>query len=125
MPTYSRITINLSRKDELKIKKMAEEQGYKSLSAYCRDKLLADGAGAEEQTLDRITVETQIDQLTEQINKLRKFVIYNAKQTVWYGEANKNFTAEFFKEGFDAQRVAERLDKSSKSATDYMNTLFK
>lgn len=60
------VNIYLSGKDEIELKKAANAES-KSLSQFCREKILSDSA--EPDTLDRVTVEAQIDELKAQIRQ--------------------------------------------------------
>ena len=119
------ISIRLSDKDERMIKRLATAE-HKSLAEYCRDKILAENENDE--PLDRITIETKIEQLssslTSELKELRKMEYFLAKKSIWYGEANKNFTAEFFSEAFDRDRVVRTWNNSAEAASKEIERLF-
>lgn len=63
MAIYQRITINVSAEDDKLIKQAAKEGGYKSVSAFCRDKILNDTS--VNQQLNRVTIEDKLDKVND------------------------------------------------------------
>ena len=70
MAIYQRITINVSAEDDKLIKQAAKDGGYKSVSAFCRDKILNDTSINQE--LNKVTIEDKLDRVTKSNNNLEE-----------------------------------------------------
>ena len=90
MPTYSRLTINLSPSEEKQIKQTAKEQG-KSISMYCRVTLL----GNTEQPLSRASIESEIDKLKNEITRMNHNIMSLSKILLKQSKLNSELSNAF------------------------------
>ncbi len=117
------IGVRLSEKKEKEIRRLAHEEG-KSISEYCRDKILSDYHIDE--SLDRETVEEQIQSLKKEISYLYEATDFLIKKSIFYGEANRYFINDFFRISTkNNEFVAAAWDKAKKAAEEEVKNLFK
>lgn len=121
MPTYSRLTINLSPNEEKQIKQMAKEQG-KSISAYCRETLL----GGVEQPLNRVTIEYQIDKMKEEIRMMNDNILFLTKELLRQSKLNGELSNAFILLALngDEDKQLEVYETADKKADKYVNDMF-
>ncbi len=122
MPTYQRITVAVSPREQQEIKEEAQAEGL-SLSAYCKKKILEEKPA--EKPIDRISVEMEISELKKEINSMRKVTNFLLNRCVWYGEANKNFLVELFGTETTMNQVADAWERASEAANIETEKIFK
>ncbi len=123
MPTYQRISIAVSPQEQREIKLQAHEEG-KTISAYCKNKILSDYHINE--SLDRESVEEQIQALKKEISYLYDATDFLIKKAVWKTEADRHFMTSFFNAVTrNPQKVTEVWKQAEKSADEAVKNLFK
>lgn len=113
MPTYSRLTINLSPSEEMQVKQIAKEKG-KSVSAYCRGVLL----GEQEQPISRASVESEIDELKKAVEKVNKNIMILSRHILYKEDLNCNLLQSIIDSSIESDELKKMIYDESKNATD-------
>lgn len=120
MPIYSRITIAFSPAEEKEIKQAAKEQG-KSVSKYCREMLL----GNVEQPLNRVTIESEIDELRKSIDIVNKNMMILSKKILQDTQMSSNLVQGFFNVVIEDDETKYNIYKEAEEETkEYMSKIF-
>jgi len=93
MTTFRRISICLSSEDEAKIRRNAK--GYRSLSAYCRDKLMDELESSPQQEINRDNLEERIKALEDTQVKILEEILKTKKQVRQYSQRQMELMDEF------------------------------
>lgn len=120
MPTYSRISVAVSPKEEAEIKAKARENSL-SLSAYCKSRILE----PQEEPPSRVLLESEIEKLGNRVASLEKTLLEMSKGLFMQSRINSNLTMAFLHLALDDPK--EKYDiynEAEKDAEEFIAKLF-
>ena len=107
---------------ESKIMIRAKAKGL-TLSAYCKDVLIS---AKEEPKIDRLSVESELDEIKKSLNILNKNMMILSKEILQEVHMNSSLVTGFFSEAFkgkiDSLGIVKDAEKETK---DYISNIFK
>lgn len=117
------IAIRVSNEIEKKIKEKAQTEG-KSLSAYCKEVIL-EGHQEQEQPLNKITIESEIDQLRKSIDIVNKNMMILSKKILKDTQMSSNLVQGFFNVVIEDDETKYNIYKEAEEETkEYMSKIF-
>lgn len=120
MPTYSRISVAVSPAEEIQIKQQAKSKNL-SMSAYCKEKIM----GEQEQPLNRVTIESEIDELRKSIDRINKNMLALSKRILQDTQMSSNLVQGFFNEVIEDDQTKLTIYRAAEEETkEYMAKLF-
>lgn len=115
------IAIRVSNEIEKQIKEKAQTEG-KSLSAYCKEVILE---GHQEQLLNKITIESEIDQLRKSIDIVNKNMMILSKKILKDTQMSSNLVQGFFNVVIEDDETKYNIYKEAEEETkEYMSKIF-
>ena len=117
------IAIRVSNEIEKQIKEKAQTEG-KSLSAYCKEVIL-EGHQEQEQPLNKITIESEIDQLRKSIDIVNKNMMILSKKILQDTQMSSNLVQGFFNVVIEDDETKRTIYREAEEETkEYMERLF-
>ena len=117
------IAIRLSNEIEKQIKEKAQTEG-KSVSAYCKEVIL-EGHQEQEQPLNRVTIESEIDQLRKSIDIVNKNMMILSKKILQDTQMSSNLVQGFFNVVIEDDETKYNIYKEAEEETkEYMSKIF-
>lgn len=116
------IAIRVSNEIEKQIKEKAQTEG-KSLSAYCKEVIL-EGHQEQEQPLNKITIESEIDQLRKSIDIVNKNMMILSKKILQDTQMSSNLVQGFFNVVIEDDETKYNIYKEAEEETkEYMSKI--
>ena len=116
------IAIRLSNEIEKQIKEKAQTEG-KSVSAYCKEVIL-EGHQEQEQP-NRVTIESEIDELRKSIDRVNKNMLALSKRILQDTQMSSNLVQGFFNEVIEDDQTKLTIYRAAEEETkEYMERLF-
>lgn len=118
------IAIRVSNEIEKQIKEKAQTEG-KSLSAYCKEVIL-EGHQEQEQPLNRVTIESEIDELRKSLDTVNRNLMVLSKRILRDTQMSSNLVQGFFNVVIEDDETKQSIYREAEAETEqYMNRLFK
>lgn len=117
------IAIRVSNEIEKQIKEKAQTEG-KSLSAYCKEVIL-EGHQEQEQPLNRVTIESEIDELRKSLDRVNKNMLALSKRILQDTQMSSNLVQGFFNVVIEDDETKRTIYREAEEETkEYMDKLF-
>lgn len=117
------IAIRVSNEIEKQIKEKAQTEG-KSLSAYCKEVIL-EGHQEQEQPLNRVTIESEIDELRKSLDRVNKNMLALSKRILQDTQMSSNLVQGFFNVVIEDDETKRTIYREAEEETkEYMERLF-
>ncbi len=117
------IAIRVSNDIEKQIKEKASLEG-KSLSAYCKEVIL-EGHQEQEQPLNRVTIESEIDELRKSLDRVNKNMLALSKIILQDTQMSSNLVQGFFNVVIEDDETKRTIYSEAEEETkEYMDKLF-
>lgn len=117
------IAIRVSNDIEKQIKEKAQTEG-KSLSAYCKEVIL-EGHQEQEQPLNRVTIESEIDELRKSLDRVNKNMLALSKRILQDTQMSSNLVQGFFNVVIEDDETKRTIYREAEEETkEYMDKLF-
>ena len=117
------IAIRVSNEIEKQIKEKASLEG-KSLSAYCKEVIL-EGHQEQEQPLNRVTIESEIDELRKSLDRVNKNMLALSKRILQDTQMSSNLVQGFFNAVIESDETKQSIYRMAEEETkEYMDKLF-